>query len=251
MRRGLTIAMIGIVILFCAAIITVYLSIGSVITTTVVSYGSAITQTNVTLRETEFSPTTGEAELLDLAVTSPAPYTAQPAFLSPRIKMQIDPQTVNNDTIVIKRIEIEAPEITYEITKSGDNLRTIRTHIKEAITTESGGAFPTDRPGPVKKFIVNDLYITNAVVIVQAGALVGKKATAILETLHLEDLGRDEDGLYPAALIEKIYGPLLQATTLAALSTDLNLSDQALNILRGASDETEEVIDRLKNLLEK
>lgn len=243
--------MIGIVILFCVAIITVYLSIGSVITTSVESYGSAITQTNVKLRETEFSPTTGEAELLDLSVASPAPYTAQPAFLSPRIKMQIDPQTVNNDTIVIKRVEIEAPEITYEITNSGDNLRAIRTRIKEAITKESSGPFPTDRLGPMKKFIVNDLYITNAVVIVQAEDLIGKKATALLETLHLEDLGQEEDGLFPAALIEKIYGPLLQATTLAALSTDLNLSDQALNILRGASDETEEVIDRLRNLLEK
>ncbi|MDF2367555.1 hypothetical protein [Sneathiella sp.] len=251
MRRGLTIAMIGIVLLFCVAIVTVYLSIGSVITTTVENYGSAITQTKVTLRETDFSPTTGEAELLDLTVASPQPYKAQPAFLTPRIKMQIDPQTVNEETIIIKRIEIEAPEITYEITKSGDNLRVIRTHIKEAMTVEAQDLYPTDRPGPPKKFIIDDLYITNAVVIVQAEDLVGKKATAVLDNLHLENLGRKENGLYPAALIEKIYGPLLQATTLAALSTDLNLSDQALNILRGASDETEEVIDRIRNLLEK
>ena len=79
----------------------------------------------------------------------------------------------------------------------------------------------------------------------------GKKATAVLDNLHLEDLGQSENGLYPAALIEAIYRPLLQATTLAALSTDLNLSDQALNILRGAGDETEEVIDQIRGLLEK
>ncbi len=251
MRRGLTVAMIGIVILFCVAIVTVYLSIGSVITATVENYGSAITQTKVTLRETEFSPTTGEAELLDLTVASPASYKAQPAFMTPRIKMQIDPQTVNSETIVIKRMEIEAPEITYEITKSGDNLRAIRVHIKEAIAVEAQGLYPTDRPGPPKKFAINDLYITNAVVIVQAEELVGKKATAVLDNIHLENLGREENGLYPAALIEKIYGPLLQTIALAALSTDLNLSDQALNILRGASDETEEVINRIRNLLEK
>ena len=243
--------MIGIVLLFCVAIITVYVSIGSVITTAIENYGSAITQTDVTLRETEFSPTTGETELFDLTIASPAPYKAQPAFMSPRIKMQIDPQTVDEDIIVIKRIEIEAPEITYEITKSGDNLRAIRAHIKEAMAVEASVSSPSNHPGSPKKFIVNDLYMTNAVIIVQAEDLIGKKATAVLENLHLEDLGRTENGLYPAALIEKIYAPLLQATTLAALSTDLNLSDQALNILRGASDETEEVIDRIKNLLEK
>ncbi|MCC3304381.1 hypothetical protein [Sneathiella sp. HT1-7] len=251
MRRGLTIVMIGIVILFCVAIVTVYLSIGSVITSTIENYGTAITQTKVTLRETEFSPTTGEAELLDLKIANPAPYKAQPAFLTPRIKMQIDPQTVNSETIIIKRIEIEAPEITYEITNSGDNLRTIRFYIKEAIAVEARGPILVDHAGPTKKFIINDLYITNAVVIVEAEELMGKKATAVLDNLHLEDLGQSENGLYPAALIEAIYRPLLQATTLAALSTDLNLSDQALNILRGAGDETEEVIDQIRGLLEK
>ncbi|MEX0582672.1 MAG: hypothetical protein WD185_03300, partial [Sneathiella sp.] len=75
--------------------------------------------------------------------------------------------------------------------------------------------------------------------------------TALLEDLHLENLGQAENGLEPAALIEKIYTSILQATTLAALSTDLNLSDQTRNILRGASDETEELIDHLRNLLEK
>ena len=118
-----------------------------------------------------------------------------------------------------------------------------------AVDTDSASG--SEHPGPPKKFVIHDLYITNAVVIVQTEDLSGKKATAVMENLHLEDLGRAENGLYPAALVAKIYAPLLQATTLAALSTDLNLSDQALNILRGASDETEEVIDRLKNLLEK
>jgi hypothetical protein len=165
--------------------------------------------------------------------------------------MQIDPQTVNSETIIIKRIEIEAPEITYEITNSGDNLRTIRFYIKEAIAVEARGPILVDHAGPTKKFIINDLYITNAVVIVEAEELMGKKATAVLDNLHLEDLGQSENGLYPAALIEAIYRPLLQATTLAALSTDLNLSDQALNILRGAGDETEEVIDQIRGLLEK
>lgn len=243
--------MIGIVLLFCVAIVTVYLSIGSVITTAIEEYGSAITQSQVTLRETEFSPTTGETELFDLSVASPTPFKAQPAFLSPRIKMQIDPQTVNEDVIVIKRLEVEAPEITYEITKTGDNLRVLRSHIQEAKTVEANGGDNSSHPGSSKKFIIDDLYISNAVVIVEAAELSGSKATVIMDNLHLQDLGRAENGLYPAALIERIYTPLLQATTVAALSTDLNLADQALNILRGASDEAKEMLDQIKNLLEK
>ncbi len=251
MRRGLTIAMIGIVILFCAAIITVYLSIGSVITTTVEDYGSAITGTKVSVTETEFSPTSGDAELLGLRVESPKPYDAQPAFLASRVKIQIDPKTINSDTVIIKRIEIEAPEVTYEITDTGDNLRAIRAHITGAMAVEMNGPLPSNRPNRAKKFIINELYITNAVVIVQAEDLTGERTTAVLKNIHLENLGREEKGLYPAALLEQIFKPVLQAATLAALTTDLNFSDQALNFLRGASDQTEEVINHLQKLLEK
>ncbi len=251
MRRGLTIAMIGIVLLFCAAIVIVYVSIGSVITSSVEKYGSAMTQTSVTLPEADFSPTTGEATLLNLKVESPAPFIAQPALLAPHIEIQIDPHTIDQGTIVIKRLMVEAPEITYEITKSSDNLRKIRDHIEAAVSAEQRGPFPLDRKGSPKRFIINDLYIQNGVVIVQAENLTGNRETALLEDLHLKALGQAENGLEAAALVERIYTPLLQATTLAALSTDLNLSDQMRNILRGASDETGELIDRLRNLLEK
>ncbi|WP_339631511.1 hypothetical protein [uncultured Sneathiella sp.] len=251
MRRGLTIAMIGIVLLFCAAIIVVYVSIGSVITSSVEKYGSAMTQTSVTLTEAEFSPTTGEATLLNLKVESPVPFTAQPALLAPRIEIQIDPHTIGQETIVIKRLMVEAPEITYEIIKSGDNLRKIRDHIKDAVSAEQRGQFPLDRKGSPKKIIIDDLYIQNGVVIVQAENLTGNRETALLEDIHLENVGQAENGLEAAALIEEIYASVLQATTLAALSTDLNLSDQMRNILRGASDETEELVNHLRNLLEK
>ncbi|MEX1035146.1 MAG: hypothetical protein WDZ54_04275 [Sneathiella sp.] len=251
MRRGLTIAMVGIVLLFCVAIAVVYVSIGSVITSTIEKYGSAMTQTAVTLTEADFSPTTGEATLVNLKVESPVPFVSQPSLLAPRIDIQIDPHSIGKETVIIKRLKIEAPEITYEITKSSDNLRTIRERIEDAVAAEKSGPFPPDRKGPVKRFIINDLYIINGVVIVQAENLTGNRETALLEDLHLENLGQEENGLEPAALIERIYTSILQATTLAALSTDLNLSDQTRNILRGASDETEELIDHLRNLLEK
>lgn len=250
MKRILTIAMVGIAALFCIAIVTVYLSIGSVITTSVEKYGSAITQTTVSLRDADFSPSSGDASLLDLSVANPAAFSAKTALLAPRIEIQIDPQTVGEGVMVIKRMEIEAPEITYEINQSGDNLRALRVQIGEAVAAEKQDSFPDDKAGSPTKFIINDLYISNGVVVVEAEGLTGKRTTAIIKNLHLEDVGRDENGLAPAALVDKLYAPILQAVTIAALSTDLNLSDQALNILRAASDETEEAINRLRELLE-
>lgn len=247
MRRGLAIVLFLIVMLFVVAIVVVYTSIGSVITTTIEEYGSAVTGTKVTLQEANFSPVSGDATLVRLSVNNPPNYSDNNAFYAASIDMQIDPKTVGDEVLVIKRLKIDAPEIFYEIRPDGDNLRVLRANIKAAIENPhlniraKSGMF-------VKKFIVNDFYLTNGVVIVQSDDLTGKKATALLEPIHLEDLGKDENGLTPAGLVDKIYRPILKGATLSALSTDLNLSDQAQNILRAAGDETEEVLDRIKKL---
>jgi|TARA_R100000005_G_scaffold88792_1_gene58934 hypothetical protein len=251
MRRVFSFIIIGIVAIICIAIATVYLSIGSVITGSIEKYGTAITGTAVTLEEADYSSSSGETILLGLSVSSPPDFKAEPAFLAPYIEMLIDPQTISTEVIVIKRMEIKSPEITYEILQNGDNLRALRHRIEQAVTAEQGGTFAPEMTGPTAKFIINDLYINKGVVIVEAETLTGHRSTALLEDIHLQDIGREENGLLPAALIRRIYTPVVQATTIAALSTDLPLTEQVINLIRGASDETGEMIERLRKLLEK
>ncbi|USG62080.1 hypothetical protein NBZ79_03715 [Sneathiella marina] len=247
MKRGVIISVTLLVLLFCGAIAYVYSSIGSVIQGAVENYGSEITKSPVTVQEAEFSPTSGDATIFNLVVGNPVGFSPDNAFSFPNIILQIDPETISQDTMVIKRIKIEAPEIIYEITEDGDNLRTIRKNIMAAVDQEKIQAVGSGNTQE-KKFIVNDVYISNAVVVVQATGLTGNKVTAVLDDIHLQDIGRDQDGIGPAALVDEVYTPLLRAITVAAVSTDLNLSDQMRNIVKGAADETEGAIDRLKEL---
>jgi hypothetical protein len=247
MKRGIIISVTLLVLLFCGAIAYIYSSIGSVIQGAVQNYGSEITKSPVTIREADFSPTTGDATIYNLLVGNPAGFSPDHAFSFPEIRVQIDPKTVSQEIIVINRIKIDQPEIIYEITENGDNLRTIRDNILAAVDAEkiksvaSGGK-------PEKRFVVGNVYISNAVLIVKAAGLTGEKVTAVLDDIHLQDIGRDTDGIGPAELTEKLYFPLLRASTLGALSTDLNITDQMRNIVEGAADETEGAIDRLKEL---
>jgi len=249
MRRGLAIAIAAIVVIFCIAVVVVYTSVGSVLVAVVEKYGMEITGSTVTVKEADFEPSTGTGILVNLSVGNPVGYGKENAFFASDIDIQIDPETVSSAVITIKRLKIEAPEVIYEITANGDNLRTLRGHIQNAITQEKSltrNSTPGER---TKKFIVNDLYINNGVVIVRTEDLDGKRATAIIDNIHLEDLGRDEGGISPAELVDRIYGPLLRATSVAALSTDMKLTDQARNILQGAVDETEDVVKQIKKLL--
>ncbi|MEH6545054.1 MAG: hypothetical protein V7701_01405 [Sneathiella sp.] len=247
MKRGVIISVTLLVLLFCGAIAYVYSSIGSVIQGAVQNYGSEITKSPVIVNEADFSPASGDAAISNLIVGNPVNFSPDNAFSFPSIVLQIDPETISQNTMIIKRIKIEAPEIIYEITEDGDNLRAIRKNIMAAVDQEklqAVGAANTQE----KKFIVNDVYISNAVVVVQAAGLTGNKVTAVLDDIHLQDIGRDQDGIGPAALVDEIYTPLLRAVTVAAVSTDLNLTDQMRNIVQGAADETDGAIDRLKEL---
>ncbi len=243
MKRGLTIAMAAGLIIFCAAIVTVYVSIGSIIIDTVEAEGSALTQTRVMLKEADFAPNTGLTTLTQLTVANPQGFQSKHAYSFDKIELWIDPESLTKDVLHIKSMVLVAPEIVYELTDTSDNLRTLKRYIENSAEKAARITAPT------KKIIVDNFYVRNGVVVVQAAELKGQRKTAQISDIHIKDIGKQENGLLPAELVHQLMLPLLRETTLAALNTDLSLSDQARNILSGAADETEKAYQSLKNFL--
>ncbi|MBL4906906.1 MAG: hypothetical protein JKX94_05585 [Sneathiella sp.] len=243
MRRGLTILMAAGIVIFCAAIITIYVSIGSIIVDTIEAEGTEITQTKVTLKEAEFSTSTGLTTLLQLQVENPQGFHSKYAYSFDKIELWIDPETLASDVLHIKSMVLVAPEIVYEFTDSADNLRRLKQYVENSVQKA------TDKTEPVKKIIVDNFYVRNGVVVVQAKELQGERKTAQLRDIHIENIGKNENGLLPSELAYQLMLPLLRETTLAALNTDLSLSDKTRNLLSGAFDETEKAFKSLKNLL--
>ncbi len=243
MKRGFTIMMAVGLAIFCAAIITVYVSIGSIIVDTIEATGSDITQTAVTLKEADFSTTTGLTTLVQLKVKNPNGFKSKHAFSFDKIELWIDPETLGEDTLHIKSLVLVAPEIVYEFTRSGDNLRTLKNHIEASVQIAQ------KETSPKKKILVENYYVRNGVLVVQAEELKGLRKTAQINDIHVEGIGENEGGLVPAELVYQLMLPLLRETTLAALNTDLSLSDHTRNLLNGAADETMKAVKSLKNLL--
>ncbi|MEH6477929.1 MAG: hypothetical protein V7727_19720 [Sneathiella sp.] len=242
MKKGITIAMAIILALFVAGIIVVYSSIGNVISETIAAKGSEITQTNVTLNEVEYSANTGLATLVHMQIENPSGFKTKHAITFDKIELWIDPETLNTSVIRVKAMTLVAPEIVYEISDRSDNLRTLKRYMENAVVKNSPY-------GPDKKIIIENFHMKNGVVFVQTDDLNGSRKTAKLADLKLTNIGGDEGGLSPKDLSLRLLLPILRETTIAALSTDLSLSDQAKNILNGAMDETESALRLFKNLL--
>ena len=112
-------------------------SLESIVQTVVHKYGSQVTGTEVNLGGFKLSLLKGEVEINNLTVANPKNYT-QPNIMSVgRVAVKVNLKSVLSDTIVVENVEIEKPEITYELLSlTQNNLSQLLDNIKK--NTASG-----------------------------------------------------------------------------------------------------------------
>ncbi len=242
MKKGVLIAIAIVLLLFIGGIAFIYSSIGSVISDTVAQKGTEITQTSVTVGASDFSTTSGLAKLTNVQVSNPTGFSTKLALNVDQIDLWIDPETLTSAAIRVKSMILQAPEVTYEIVDNTDNLRALKQQIETTLKSSSVSS-------PEKKLIIDKLQLKNGIVFVSSPDFSGPKRTATLGNITLNNIGAGQGGVTSAELAHLLTLEILRETTIAALNTDLPLSDQARNILNGARDETKNAIKLFKDLL--
>jgi uncharacterized protein involved in outer membrane biogenesis len=122
-----------------------------------------------------------------------------------------------SDKLVIKSINLQGPEITFETDLIKNNLSKILSNIEEST---GGGKEPTEpqEPAARKKLQVDDFLISGGKLHVIVSSLSGKSATVPLPEIHLTNLGQSVEGITPAELSKAVFQALETAATKAAAS---------------------------------
>ena len=204
---GVVVAVIGAVGVF----MFVLSSLDGIILEAVETYGSEITKAKVSLAAVELDLSSGRSSLRGLSVGNPKGFKTPSAFELGAISIAIDSSTVSDDTIVINEIVIDSPVVTYELGAGGSNIDAIQRNV-EAYMAQFGDD-PADDGGEGPKLIIDDLYIRGGKVNISATFLDGKALSAELPDIHLEDIGREDEGASPAAIAEQIIAALTAGTT--------------------------------------
>ena len=110
MRRKLTWVLAAIAAVLLAAYIVGDLFLGSIVKAGVNRFAPLVTQTKVELAGAHISPLTGGGELSGLVVGNPAGWSDKPAFSLGKVHVEVVPSSIFGDHIVVKDVEIEAPE---------------------------------------------------------------------------------------------------------------------------------------------
>ena len=77
-------------------------------------YGSAMTQAKVSVGAVKIAPADGKGIISDLVIGNPAGFKTAHAMKVSRIEVDIDIASLTKDVIVIRRIAIIAPNVSYE-----------------------------------------------------------------------------------------------------------------------------------------
>ena len=123
------IALTTLVVLLVAGVAILFFSLNSLVEKAVNTEGPKITQTAVHLDNADISLFSGTGLFNGFTVGNPAGFTGHAASVKSMV-VQVDTATVLDETIVIPLIDIDGPELVYELSKETSNFDVLMQNIK-------------------------------------------------------------------------------------------------------------------------
>jgi hypothetical protein len=231
-----------IAVVIIAVVVFVFVFAGDAIKVAVEEIGPKLTKSEVKLDKVELSLASGKAALSGLKVGNPATFTTPHAFRLDNISVTIDTSSIGKDTIVIKEILINAPDVIAEFKKFSFNPVDTKGSIQKSLKTSNfiaiqknieafikqsgggsssgGGASSGGNKGDEPKLIIEKFRMTG--VKVRAVSHSGLKLDQSLPpfSISLNNIGKKEGGLSPAK-IAAVLIPKVQDAITEAMMGDL------------------------------
>lgn len=210
-------------VLGIVAVVLIGLSLDALVKGGVETMGPQVLGVPVTLEEVDIallSGTSVQAGLTRLVINNPEGYETAYAVSLPKIRVQVDRNSLLTDTVIVEEVLIVAPAITFEWSLRGSNLGTIQENVKRNTRSdpddddrEKGDRHEEEEPDKtvhVKKVMVKDALINVS--------FTGGENEVIrlpLPDLELRDIGNPSKGVtFPqasAVIFDAIYGAILKA----------------------------------------
>ena len=234
-----------LMVLLVVAALVVGSQLGNIVKSGMETFGPKITQTTLKVDAVTVSLLSGSAGVKGLVLGNPEGYQAPQSISVGNAAVSLVPGSVLSDKIVIRSIEVRAPEITFEGNPFGENnLNKIEANVNAMnppANKPAPAAAAEKKPG--KKLEVDKFSITDAKVHVR---LAGKELTLTLPPIELTDLGKGPDGITAGDLTQKVLSQVTADTIKAVASEATKLGKDAANTAKDVLKDAGGSVDKLK-----
>jgi hypothetical protein len=241
MKKLVLRVLIAAVVLLLLALLAVGLFLDAAIKKGVETVGPMVTKVDVKLQSASLSLFSGSGQLKGLVVGNPPDFKTPYAISVGLAKVAVEPKSLLSDKIIVKSIVVEAPEITYEQSLSGNNLSAIKANVasttggNEPTAAQPKETTPAKESKPSKKLQVNEFVITGGKVHASVSGLGGKSATLPLPEIRLQDLGTGPEGITPTELTSKVLQAVLDGAAKQGATAAADLAKNAVAVGKGAA----------------
>jgi hypothetical protein len=222
-------AVIAVVVLLVVAVLTLPMTIGPIVKTAASVGGPKALGVPVSVGDVKLNALAGNLTVSQVKVGNPQGYSDKDAFAVDKVEVGLNMRSLLSDTIVVRKIQIDAPAISFESKDGKSNFDAIMANAKKASEEEKKQTDKKKKPG--KKVVIEEFSLNSAKVSFASGMTLGKALTIPLPSVTVRDIGKASGGASAVEalteVINGIVGGLTQAVTGAA--------GAAGDLLKGAS----------------
>lgn len=164
------------------------------------NYGSEMTQAKVSVSDVDLSPADGKGVLSGLALGNPDGFKTPYAFKAGHIELALEPASLTGKVVLIRKIQVDAPYISYEKNGGITNFDAIQRNVQRYIGASRQA--PKEERKDEMKMIIESLVIRNAKV--NYNGLMDLK----LPDIELRNLGKKKGGATSAEVTNAIVAEL-------------------------------------------
>ncbi len=209
--RGTTLGAGALAVLLLAGVAGyLYLQREHLLAQAIETYGSEILGVEVRVDGVSFSPADGEGTVRGLRIGKPRGFDHEVAQVG-AVELIVDPRTLADQTVRVRRIAVEAPRIAYEQGGHGTNFDALRRNVSRVL-----GETSTAERKSSTKLIVDRLVIRGAqLTYVPLGGVSTASMSLRLPDIVLTDIGKRRGGVTPAELSKLVVDTLIARTAAA------------------------------------
>lgn len=205
-----------IVIVILGGLYFLISNIDAIVKAGIEKYGSRATGTSVSVSSVKIHLKEGEGSISGLSIGNPSGYSSRDAFNLKDITVAIDTGSITKDPVVIDKIAVLAPRVTYEVNESGKaNINEIKSNLERYRGSEPASE---EKAEEGKKILIRNLVIEGAGVDVLVAALPDETMSAKIPKIQLTNVG-GEGGATPREIALQVLKPLLNQAAQAAART--------------------------------
>lgn len=203
--------MIKKIILLGLVLTTVYVLLNQGIEYAVERSISKITQTETTLESAKLSIFKSQLTLRDLKIANPNGFQSNHLFALNEIELRVNLRSLFGDEILVEEAIIKKPEINYEGTLTGSNVKQLIEDIK---TSDSSGSASRSDPEDEtdtereKQLVIKKLVIEDGEIHLEAH---NTRKIIPLARIEMYNIGKNRDPVSTIDAVSQILNDLLKA----------------------------------------